>query len=297
MTTTIEPDKCLIGALIWSALCAPLLADSCGLQRESVGACKSGRYVVTVRTDGFVYNAVPGDWKFTWQDTVEKRTISGAVEELRGHVHPTVFVSSSGHRFAIFNGDGGHQYENRLLIYGADGKLVKSFGLNDLLNARELDRVSETTSHIQWLNSWGKLTDDGRAIDFETMAGRPFRISLDHASVVDGRRLHLVTLTLLGILPPLVLVGWRRRWQISLKFLIGSVLVFAVLLAFVREDLALLGFDGTLRWFLLSLLGPGLVVGALSTLITLLSHRLARTRTSTPTFANHKAMPAEVPHD
>lgn len=162
--------------------------DTCAQASRAVGRSSDGRYVVTVAWLSSSLKRGSGHWMFQWQDKKTKKAVHGAVRGLQKHAHPSVLVTPEGKTFALFDPRAGHRRSDRLLIYGQDGKLIRSFGLDDLLEPGEL--VEFSVSHLLWLGydskkkrSWW-TEGDATVLSLLTKAGRVVRVSLTDAKIL-----------------------------------------------------------------------------------------------------------------
>lgn len=122
-----------VGLMVTVLLTAEARADSCVRETRAVGKSPDGRFVVTVSWVSSSTKMAAGHWMFLWQDKQTNKTAFGQVRGLQRHAHPSVLVTPGGKTFAVFDPSAGHRRTDRLLIYGRDGKLIKSFGVDDLL--------------------------------------------------------------------------------------------------------------------------------------------------------------------
>ena len=77
--------------------------------------------------------------------------MTSTLKGIERHSHLSILVPKGGRRFIVLDPTAGHRLKDRVQIYKANGKLIKSFGVNDLLKDKELKDVSQSVSHIQWL--------------------------------------------------------------------------------------------------------------------------------------------------
>ncbi|MFC1452804.1 hypothetical protein ACFLSJ_05605 [Verrucomicrobiota bacterium] len=88
----------------------------------------------------------------------------------------------------MLDASAGHHLSDRFLIYTADGKLIASLGVGDILTEGEQTKVRHSVSHIHWLKhdpksrSYGRYLSDRNAVSLKTLAEREVAISLG-----DGR--------------------------------------------------------------------------------------------------------------
>jgi hypothetical protein len=162
------------------------IADSCVRQTEATAKSGDGRYVVTARVDDDL-----DKWGFVCEDTKEGKTWRGTLQGVKRHAYLTILVAGDGKHFAVFDPSASHRRKDRLLIYRREGKLLKSFAVEDVLNEKELREVGQTISHIRWIRYDGEsrracwLDNDGNTVAFKTKAGRIVRISMPQAKVLQ----------------------------------------------------------------------------------------------------------------
>ena len=146
--------------------------DSCEWSRRESEKSEDGRYVVTIWRDLKSKSRV---WNVSWEDTKEKKTTKGTLPGIEVHAHPRVFLTSDGTRFAILDSYAGRRMDNRLLILSAECKLVKSFGVADIVGKKGVGAVWWFGSHISWL--WYhdiKMSENGVDLELVTHEGEVF---------------------------------------------------------------------------------------------------------------------------
>ena len=129
-------------------------------------------------------------WSYVLTDlkTGEKRT--GHLTKIKWHAHLHFFLSQDGKRFAVLDASAGHRFTDRFMIYTSEGKLIASFGIDDILTKEEQSEVQRSKSHIHWLKydpksrSYGKYLPNDNAVSLTTLTGREVLISLS-----DGKRI------------------------------------------------------------------------------------------------------------
>lgn len=100
-------------------------------------------------------------WHFHWLDASFKNPIpisgvlAGVTED---HRHFSVMIPKKGNRFILFDPSSGSRDDHRprLLVYdvrGNSAQLMKGYTLEELLSKEELEKVSQSVSHIQWISS------------------------------------------------------------------------------------------------------------------------------------------------
>ena len=184
MAGTVRPY--LVCLLIFVLGASRVLADSC------VGASSVAATNQQYRVDGQVDRDTK-KWTYVLTDvkTGEKRT--GPLPEIEWHAHLYFFLSQDCKRFAVLDASAGHHLTNRFLIYSAEGKLIASLGVNDILTKDEQAKVDQSISHIHWLKhdptsrSYGKCLPSENTVSLTTVADRTVVISLADGKLIKNK--------------------------------------------------------------------------------------------------------------
>ena len=131
-------------------------------------------------------------WSYVLTDlrTGEKRT--GPLPKIDWHAHLYFFLSQDSRRFAVLDASAGHHRANRFMIHTADGELLVSLGVDDILAKEEQTEVQHSVSHMSWLKydrelrSYGTYVSVENAVSLTTMAGREVTISLVDGKVIEA---------------------------------------------------------------------------------------------------------------
>ena len=123
---------------------ATALADSCLPSTNAIGISKDKRFVVRAEFD-----QAKNLWKATWSDTKADKKSSTILKGIQRHAHVTILVPPDGRTFVVLDPSAGHRATDRIQVYYRDGKLIKSYGLKDVLNKDELSQVGHSVSHTQ----------------------------------------------------------------------------------------------------------------------------------------------------
>ena len=156
-----------------------------------------------------------GSWSYVLTNLKTKQQQTGPLPLIELHAHLSFFISHDSKHFAVLNGSADHHLTNRFMVYKADGTLVSSLGIQDILKANEVKMIERTVSHIYWLNRveeltaeeetalretgktpilppnthyYGKYNPATNTVSLRTLSGRIVAISLDHGKVVRGRK-------------------------------------------------------------------------------------------------------------
>jgi hypothetical protein len=169
--------------LVVSACPEPASADSCRFQTEATASSQDGRYTLKARVE-------EGSWKATLSDAKTKKAVEGTLERLSFHAHFRAFVSMGGSRIVVFEPTAGRGQANRVLVYDRNFRLLKSFGLDELLTPDELGRVGFSVSHAHGVSAFDpeRKADawlEGGTFAFRTNGGRTVRIELAEPKVLD----------------------------------------------------------------------------------------------------------------
>jgi hypothetical protein len=88
--------------------------------------------------------------------------------------------------------------ENRFMVFTAEGKLISSLGINDILTKDEQAEVRPSISHICWIGtvcqfdsdmkivaeSYGRYLPNANAVGLTTLSEREVLISLTDGKVI-----------------------------------------------------------------------------------------------------------------
>ena len=140
---------------------------------EEVKALEQGREVARPTPLGLLERKLPnGEWRAVW----------GA--PLMNRVAPVdALVSRDGRYVVTF--DNWHSLghgENVIVIYGADGALVRSLQLTDLFPKAYMDSLPHTVSSIQWRRAKG-ITEDGERLFIDVVVPGTRRIGSEPDTV------------------------------------------------------------------------------------------------------------------
>ena len=198
----------LIGLLLISLGTSRLQADKC--QYTTAEAASNANYKIEGQAD-----KGKGSWSYVLTNLKTKKQQTGPLPLIELHAHLYFFISQDSKHFAVLNGSADHHLTNRFMVYKADGTLVSSLGIQDILKPNEEKMIERTVSHIYWLNRiqeltaeeetalretgksptlpanthyYGKYSPDTNTVSLRTLAGRIVVISLDHGKVVRGRK-------------------------------------------------------------------------------------------------------------
>jgi hypothetical protein len=114
--------------------------------------------------------------------TGELRT--GQVPNVEKHAHLSLFLGSEAKTFAVLDASAGSRLNDRLMVFAADGTILASLGVADILTEEELAKDLKSMSHINWLKyqpelkSYGKVDLKKNALELTTYSGRRVMISL-----------------------------------------------------------------------------------------------------------------------
>lgn len=157
-------------ALVTSALLATLpaaFADSCFPTTRVLTA--NDRFALEAKMDSKLafQRPSPGTppqnyWSYTLTEKATGKTQTGNIPQLASHAHPHLFLSGDGAQFAVLDDHAETRYENRVLIFLTNGKLIASLGVTDILNKDELSSVRRSVNHLTWLGfdptTWDRET-------------------------------------------------------------------------------------------------------------------------------------------
>ena len=198
----------LIGILLVTLGTSRLRADKC-LGTTSVAASNQH-----YKIEGLA-NSEQRSWSYTLTNLKTKQKRTGPLPLIKLHAHLYFFISQDGKHFAVLDASAGHHLTNRFMVYQADGKLVSSLGIQDVLTPREQRLVEKTVSHISWLgesnlgeedilseanqggpkkedfNPYGQYRPTDNTVSLKTLAGRGVVISLDTGKVIRGKKRRL----------------------------------------------------------------------------------------------------------
>lgn len=161
----------------------PASADSCRFQTEASASSEDGRYTLKARVE-------EGSWKATLSDAKTKKAVEGTLERISLHSHFRAFVSRGGSRIVVFEPIAGSGMNDRVLVYDRNFRLLKSFGLDELLTPDELGRVTFSISHAQGVSAYDRERKADAWLEsgnfaFRTNSGRTVRIELAEPKVLD----------------------------------------------------------------------------------------------------------------
>jgi hypothetical protein len=149
------------------------------------------------RVDGqFDHEGQKWSYVFTDLKTGEKRT--GPLPRIGSHAHLYFFLSQDGKRFAVLDSGADTHLENRFMVFTAEGKLISSLGINDILTKDEQAEVRPSISHICWIGtvcqfdsdmkivaeSYGRYLPNANAVGLTTLSEREVLISLTDGKVI-----------------------------------------------------------------------------------------------------------------
>lgn len=103
------------------------------------------------------------------------------------HAHLVVFAPRSKSLYLVIDSGADHHTKDRLRVYAADGRLVRTWGLEDLMSASEIARLQQSISHLEWVSAYpdalAKVFErDGDTVRLALASGKVARISLAGAS-------------------------------------------------------------------------------------------------------------------
>ena len=198
----------LIALLLTTLGTSRLQADKCYYTTAEPAANENHRIEGTADNE-------KGSWSYVLTNLKTKQQQTGPLPLIELHAHLSFFISHDSNHFAVLNGSADHHLTNRFMVYKADGTLVSSLGIQDILKANEVKMIERTVSHIYWLNRFEELTaeeetalrETGKTpilppnthyygkynpatntVSLRTLSGRIVAISLDHGKVVRGRK-------------------------------------------------------------------------------------------------------------
>jgi hypothetical protein len=159
-------------------------ADSCVYMREASAASENGRFKLKAHYDR------PADvWKATLMDAKTKKEVGGSLERLPSHAHFKAFVSNGGSRIVVFEPSAGHALADRVLIYDRNFRLLKSFGLDEMLTPDELNLVARSISHIHFTESDRQRKTNAwlerGVFNFCAKGGRTVRIDVAEPKILE----------------------------------------------------------------------------------------------------------------
>jgi len=168
-----------------------------------VDGCQSmdGRYVVTADYIAPVEKGAVGEWRYTWKDSKEGKTLSGKLHGIMGvgHFDTTyahVFVAPGGETFAVWNGGSfacpptkqkdvdaealrNHpSFADRLIVYRKTGEIVSRMGLKEILDSKEWVYVNWVHGNLYWSVEYPDAVTNGGEAPRAGM--RYFRVSPDY---------------------------------------------------------------------------------------------------------------------
>jgi len=159
-------------------------ADTCVFMNEASASSQNGRFTLKAR-----YDWPACSWKATLADAKTKKEVGGSLERLSGHAHFKAFVSNGGSRIVVFEPSAGIGTDDRVLIYDRNFRLLKSFGLGDLLTPDELNRVGLSISHIRFteIDPERKTSAwlERGVFAFRATGGRTVRIELAEPKILE----------------------------------------------------------------------------------------------------------------
>ena len=74
------------------------------------------------------------------------------------------FLSQDGKRFAVLHATAERNLDNRFMVFTAEGNLITSLGVNDILTKDEQAEVGRTISHIGWIGTVNQYDSDGKIV-------------------------------------------------------------------------------------------------------------------------------------
>jgi len=163
--------------------------DSCGGWGGAPAESVNGRYEVSVQFD-----EETGNWAYVWKDTKKSETLTGPLKSIERHAHLYLFITQDGSRFAVLDPIAGHRLNDRLLIYQSDGKLVRTFSIEDLLTKYAVKKVLRSKSHIRWLKydkdkkSYVKYDPKKETLQLTIKWNRRIRVSLMDGKILKERK-------------------------------------------------------------------------------------------------------------
>jgi len=198
----------LIALLLTTLGTSRLQADKCLF--TTAEAASNANYKIEGKAD-----MEKRSWSYVLTNLKTNEKQTGPLPLIELHAHLYFFISQDSKHFAVLNGSADHHLSNRFMIYKADGKLVSSLGVRDILKPHEEKMIERTVSHMYWLarveeltadeetalretgkiptlapntHYYGKYNPDTNTVSLRTLAGRIVVISLDRSKVVRGRK-------------------------------------------------------------------------------------------------------------
>ncbi len=164
------------------AISAEAGADTCQFLEHEETKSAGGRYLFRMDRDG--------TWKGRLEDTKTGKVATATMAGLGGHLHSMAFVTDDGSRVVVFEPSVCYNDGGILLIYDGDLKLLKGFGLKELLTEIDLKAVRYSISHCRFLadGKVGKppfrLGDDGKTFSIDLKSKRTAIVSLAEPKII-----------------------------------------------------------------------------------------------------------------
>jgi hypothetical protein len=190
--------------------------------REEVAAEKSGIPVERPAPLGLLERRdAQGKWQPVWAGPLVNRI--APVE---------VIVAGDGRHVVTFDNwhSMGHG-EHVIVIYGPDGKLVRSLALSDLLPQDFIDSQPHTVSSIQWRRDVGQFSADGASITIPVVVPYDGRLKMEEEAVPFSITLADGAVTM----PPLE--QWGRALESSARVIALQQQYEAERLAYLKAPL------------------------------------------------------------
>lgn len=170
-----------LGLACWPGLAR---ADRCRPASEASASSKDGRFTLKAHFDRESWS-----WRATLADSKTGKVAAGTFAKIGWHAHFRAFVSDDGSRVVLFEPIAGRGDGDRVLIFDGSFRLLKSFGLGDLLTPEELGQVRRTVSHLHFSERDPARDAEawlmGDTFAFRALGGRTVRVALADPKILD----------------------------------------------------------------------------------------------------------------
>ncbi len=141
------PQPILVMALTALISSSEARADLCGVSDAMPASSPDGRFRVSAE-----WQEAPDRWVYVWEDADTGKTVRKRLNGFAEHAHLALFIAADGKRFAALDVSAGHRLDARLLIFEADGRVRRRFGLRDFVHDDTVRAARKSMAHLEWLH-------------------------------------------------------------------------------------------------------------------------------------------------